>query len=230
MNNIGTNSNLDDSELGMGKIVEVHSETSAFFDMQGRAVVGRAKDVDSLINLKVNLISAGIKGFKLFYLGGLDMMISLEDEIDVSVFVLNVNIWKEWFECLDIWSGQTLAYERLAWLKIYGVPLHLAENKIFNDTASLFRKVIKGSQLSPDDWDLSYSVMGVLVDQGARISGSASILWRKKKFKIWVSEESEDWIPDCMFEEEKVKKVQESEEVAGQNGGDSKEGKESSDE
>ncbi|KAJ0683045.1 putative RNA recognition motif domain, nucleotide-binding alpha-beta plait domain superfamily [Helianthus annuus] len=208
MNNIGTNSNLDDSKLGMGKIVEVHSETSAFFDMQGRVVVGRAKDVDSLINLKVNLISAGIKGFKLFYLGGLNMMISLKDEIDAS----------------------TLAYERLAWLKIYGVPLHLAENKVFNDTASLFGKVIKGSQLSPDDWDLSYSVVGVLVDQGARISGSASILWRKKKFKIWVSEESEDWILDCMFEEERVKKVQESEEVAGQNGGDGKEGEESSDE
>ncbi|MFS7913805.1 hypothetical protein Hanom_Chr02g00146041 [Helianthus anomalus] len=70
----------------------------------------------------------------------------------------------------------------------------------------------------------------MLVDQGARISGSASIVWRKKIFKIWVSEESEDWIPDCMLEEERVKKVHESDEVAGQNVEDGIKGEESSDE
>ncbi|MFS8021790.1 hypothetical protein Hanom_Chr16g01431571 [Helianthus anomalus] len=129
------------------------------------------------------------------------MMIALEDEIDASNFILNV-FWKEWFDTLDIWSGQTLAYERIAWLKFQGVPLHLAENKVFNDIASQFGKVIKGSQLSRNDWDLSSSCVGVLVDIGSRISGSVLLKWKNKKYRVWVMEELDDWVPDCMFEEE----------------------------
>ncbi|MFS7945019.1 hypothetical protein Hanom_Chr06g00518971 [Helianthus anomalus] len=91
------------------------------------------------------------------------MFISFEDKIDASVFVLNVSLWKEWFVSLDIWPGQTLAYERLAWLKFHGV------------------------------------------DNGSSIYGSTTIMWRKKKFKVWVLEEQENWVPDCMLEEERLK-------------------------
>ncbi|KAJ0439906.1 hypothetical protein HanPI659440_Chr16g0656831 [Helianthus annuus] len=201
MKNLDKPSNPEVQELGSDMLVDVHGETSAFFDLQGRAVVGRVKDFDNLINLKVNLIKADIMGFKLHYLGGLNMMISFEDNIDASVFVLNVNMWKEWFVSLDLCSGQTLAYERLAWLKFQGVPLHLAENKVFNDIAMLFGKVVKGSQLSIDDWDLSSSYVGVLVDNGSSISGSTTLNLRKKKFKVWVLEEQEIWVPDCMLDE-----------------------------
>ncbi|KAF5760346.1 hypothetical protein HanRHA438_Chr16g0764281 [Helianthus annuus] len=205
--NLDMLSNPEVQELGSDMVVDVHGKTSAFFDLQGRAVVGRVNDFDSLINLKVNLIEADVLGFKLHYLRGLNMMISFEDDIDASVFVLNVNMWKEWFVSLDIWSGQTLAYERLAWLKFQGVPLHLAENKVFDDIASLFGKVVKGSQLSTDDWDLSSSYVGVLVDNGSSISGSVTLCWRKKKFKVWVLEEQETWVPDCMLDEVRTKKI-----------------------
>ncbi|KAJ0524307.1 hypothetical protein HanHA300_Chr09g0298951 [Helianthus annuus] len=184
-------------------MVEAHSETSAFFDMHGRAVVGRVKDIEILINLNVLFRSAVSVNFKFYYLGGLNIMVAFEDEMDVSDFILNVQLWKEWFDSLDVWSGQTLAYERIVWLKFHGVPLHLAENKVFNDIASLFGKVIKGSELSISDWDLSTSYVGILVDTGARISGSTMIVWRNKKFKVWVMEELDDWMPDCMFEDER---------------------------
>ncbi|MFS7947967.1 putative RNA-binding domain superfamily [Helianthus anomalus] len=79
----------------------------------------------------------------------------------------------------------TLAYERLAWIKFHGVPLHLAENKVFDDVASLFGNVVKGSQLSLNDWDLSTNSVGVLVDVGSRITDTL-----------------DDWVPDYLFEEE----------------------------
>ncbi|MFS8008158.1 hypothetical protein Hanom_Chr14g01269401 [Helianthus anomalus] len=114
-------------------------------------------------------------------------MINLKElfHSSASDFVLNVDLRKEWFDSLDVWSGQTLAYKRIAWLKSHGVPLHLAENKVYNDVAAMFGKVIRGSQLSSSDWDLSSCGVGVLVDSGARIS--------------------DDWIPDCLFDHEPVK-------------------------
>ncbi|KAJ0799620.1 putative RNA recognition motif domain, nucleotide-binding alpha-beta plait domain superfamily [Helianthus annuus] len=183
------------------KEVTVHNETSAFFDLQGRSVVDRTKDLDSLINLRVSLKEAGIDGFKLYYLGGFYLLLTFEDEVDATDFLLNTNLWRDWFSLLDLWSGQSLAYERIAWIKFHGVPLNLAENKVFDDMASLFGKVVKSSQLSPRDWDLSSNIVGILVDAGARVSGQVTLKWKSKSFRVWVMEELDDWVPDSLFEE-----------------------------
>ncbi|KAJ0576351.1 putative RNA recognition motif domain, nucleotide-binding alpha-beta plait domain superfamily [Helianthus annuus] len=127
------------------KEVNIHNETSAFFDLQGKAVVDKTKDLDSLINLRVSLKEMGISSFKLYYLGGFYLMLAFKYEVDAADFLLNMNLWKDWFSSLDLWSGQSLAYERIAWIKFHGVPLNLAENKVFDDVAGLFGKVVKGS-------------------------------------------------------------------------------------
>ncbi|KAM0024619.1 hypothetical protein Hdeb2414_s0022g00617861 [Helianthus debilis subsp. tardiflorus] len=218
LNKLGSSSSESGKESGPGQepLVEVHSETSAFFDLHGRAVVGRVKDIDILINLKELFQSSKVPEFKFHYLGGLNILVVFDDVIDASDFILNIQLWKDWFESLDVWSGQILAYERIAWLKFHGVPLHLAENKVFNDVAAQFGKVIKGSQLSSSDWDMSYSCVGVLVDTGARISGSTTIVWRNKKFKVWVLEERDNWIPDCLFEDKLTENINNQE--SGQEG------------
>ncbi|KAJ0667872.1 hypothetical protein HanPI659440_Chr17g0682591 [Helianthus annuus] len=172
LNNKGGVKSSEEVLGDMEKVVEVHEEISVFFDLQGRAVVGRAKDFSNLIRLKDNLREVGVSGFKLHYFGAMNMMISFEDDVDASVFVLNANMWKEWFETLDLWPGQSMAYERLAWLKFHDMPLHLAENKVFDNVASMFGKVVKGSQMSLNDWDLSTNSVGILVDSGSRITGS----------------------------------------------------------
>ncbi|MFS7917832.1 hypothetical protein Hanom_Chr03g00193801 [Helianthus anomalus] len=156
----------------------------------------------NLFRLKDNLNKARVSGFKLHYLGDMNIMISFEDDIDALAFVLNANMWKEWFETLDFGSGQSMAYERLAWLKFHDMPLHLAKNKVFNNVASVFGKIVKGSQMSLSDWDLSTNSVGILVDSGSRITGSVILKWKNKRFKVWVMEELDDWVPDCLFDEE----------------------------
>ncbi|KAI3785527.1 hypothetical protein L1987_44646 [Smallanthus sonchifolius] len=37
------------------------------------------------------------------------------------------HIWKAWFSNLTIWEGQFLDFERIAWLHVLGLPLHLWE-------------------------------------------------------------------------------------------------------
>ncbi|KAI3741087.1 hypothetical protein L1987_58754 [Smallanthus sonchifolius] len=93
-----------DEVVSEERVVNVHKETSAFFDLQGRAVVRRVKDFGCLISMKDNLSKAGVSGSKLYYLGGLIMMLAFEDDIEATDFILNVNMWKEWFASLDIWS------------------------------------------------------------------------------------------------------------------------------
>ncbi|MFS7909297.1 hypothetical protein Hanom_Chr01g00092951 [Helianthus anomalus] len=99
---------------------------------------------------------------------------------------------------LETWKGQSLAYERIAWIKIQGVPLHLVENAVFNSVGEKFGKVIKLSQLSKEDDDLSYDCLGILVGDGKPICGEANLKWSNKLFKVWVSEEPNEWILDCV--------------------------------
>ncbi|MFS7923165.1 hypothetical protein Hanom_Chr03g00257461 [Helianthus anomalus] len=51
-----------------------------------------------------------------------------------------------WFNSVDIWKGQSVAFERIAWLNIHGVPLHLSGNEIFDSVGRCFGKVIHTSQ------------------------------------------------------------------------------------
>ncbi|KAJ0804414.1 hypothetical protein HanPI659440_Chr02g0037791 [Helianthus annuus] len=184
------------------KEVEVHSETAAFFDLQGRALVGRAFDISSLTKLRTALLEAGVSELKIHYLGGLSILISFDDDITAADFLLEVNLWNKWFTSLDMWTGQSMQYERVAWLKFHGLPLHLAENKVFDDTASLFGKVIHKSQLSLSDRDLSVNYVGILVDHGERISDSVILKWRNRRYKVWITEERDNWVPDCLSEED----------------------------
>ncbi|KAF5765375.1 hypothetical protein HanRHA438_Chr15g0715431 [Helianthus annuus] len=197
------------------KEVEVHSETAAFFDLQGRAVVGRAIDLLSLRKMYNLIKEAGYSDFKIQYLGGLSLLVTFDDDIEAADFLLDVNKWNKWFSSLDMWAGQSMQYERVAWLKFHGLPLHLAENKVFDDVAGLFGKVIHGSQLSLSDKDLSVNYVGILVDHGKRIEESIVLKWKNKKYKVWIIEERDEWALDCVSEENSSERSMDEEEFRG---------------
>ncbi|KAJ0490148.1 putative RNA recognition motif domain, nucleotide-binding alpha-beta plait domain superfamily [Helianthus annuus] len=98
-----------------------------------------------------------------------------------------------------LWDGgQTLAFERVAWFNVFGVPLHLADNSVFNEIASQFGNVVKPAQLSIDDDDLSSACVGVLVGDGKEIKENINLKWKNKSYQVWISEVCDVWIPECM--------------------------------
>ncbi|MFS7932937.1 hypothetical protein Hanom_Chr04g00373751 [Helianthus anomalus] len=46
---------------------------------------------------------------------------------EADEFIINSNIWSDWFDSLDLWVRQSIPFEGVAWIKFHGVPLHLAE-------------------------------------------------------------------------------------------------------
>ncbi|KAL8223902.1 hypothetical protein R6Q57_019377 [Mikania cordata] len=50
------------------------------------------------------------------YLGGLDVLLTFPSETD---YHKNTHGWKTWF---TRWNGNPLPYERVAWVRILGVP------------------------------------------------------------------------------------------------------------
>ncbi|KAJ0679573.1 hypothetical protein HanOQP8_Chr12g0461131 [Helianthus annuus] len=126
------------------------------------------------------------------------MILRFDDEELCSNFLLDHHTWKDWFSTLDPWVCQSLPFERLAWVRILGVPIHLADNDVLNNIAEHYGRIVHGSQFNAEDGNLSLGWIGLLVGEGDRIHDQATLKWRDKQFRVWIEEELCDWAPDSI--------------------------------
>ncbi|KAJ0715736.1 putative RNA recognition motif domain, nucleotide-binding alpha-beta plait domain superfamily [Helianthus annuus] len=197
-NESSSTANIGSSSKPQEICIDLADETSAFKDLVGFALVGRCKDLSVLRNLGRMISEARIRGVSLSYMGGLSLFIKFDEEDSCTNFLLDHQTWKDWFVRLDPWECQPLPFERLAWVKVLGVPMHLSDNDVLNNIAEHFGKIVHGSQLEADDGNLSVSWIGLLVGEGERIHDHVTLKWRDKQFRVWVEEEAYDWVPDSV--------------------------------
>ncbi|KAF5787122.1 putative RNA recognition motif domain, nucleotide-binding alpha-beta plait domain superfamily [Helianthus annuus] len=183
---------------GEGLVIKISDETVVLNELIGKALVGRCKNLTVLRKLNSLLLESGSSGLWLSYMGGLSMLLNFAKEELCAKFLLDHHTWKDWFTSLDHWNCQSLPFERLAWVKIQGVPMHLAANDVLNNIAEHFGKIVHGSQLEVGDNNLSVSWIGLLVGDGNRIQGHVTLKWKNMQFRVWVEEGSSDWVPDSV--------------------------------
>ncbi|KAK9077646.1 hypothetical protein SSX86_005983 [Deinandra increscens subsp. villosa] len=153
-------------ELFGGKSVSIDKDVHAFSKLHGRAVVVRMLDLEALKS--IYLIMHGIcPGYgKVQYLGGLDLLISFKDDDLVDRFMENAGVLTDKFHSIARWEG------------------------------SKFGKVVHKAKKSETDFDLSFEYIGVLTGDGKRITEEVVLNWKSRKFRVWVTEELGEWIPD----------------------------------
>ncbi|KAJ0470271.1 hypothetical protein HanIR_Chr14g0716901 [Helianthus annuus] len=153
-------------------------------------------DLEALksIHVILNDICPGLG--KVQYLGGLSVLISFDDEKVTSLVLEAALEVLGRFSKIDVWMGQSFGFERLAWLKITGLPLQLFSREVIDVVGNSYGKIVHRAARSDGDDDLSYDYIRVLVGDGKRIAESVSLAWRDRKFSIWVAEEAGDWIPE----------------------------------
>ncbi|KAJ0535802.1 hypothetical protein HanIR_Chr09g0434611 [Helianthus annuus] len=142
------------------KTIVVPDRSRAFKDLFGLALVGRTKNLETLVDFDRLLRIAKVIVANVQYLGGLSLLISFHDEDSRNRFLDSKDIWNPWFNKLDLWSGQTLPLERVAWLKLCGILLHLFESVIMAQVGGLFGKVLFVPKSFEDDCDLSVVRVG----------------------------------------------------------------------
>ncbi|KAJ0622761.1 putative RNA recognition motif domain, nucleotide-binding alpha-beta plait domain superfamily [Helianthus annuus] len=183
---------------GREKTIVVPDRTGAFNDLIGMALVGRTVDIETLVDFDKLLRIAKCSVANLQYLGGLSLLISFHDAESAKQFMEAKEVWGPWFSKLDYWSGQSLPLERVAWLKLCGIPLHLLDVDVLGLVGESFGKILHIPKLSEVDLDLSIVRVGVLVGSSGRIIEGVSLKWKDKAFRIWVEEDSDVWVPDCL--------------------------------
>ncbi|PWA81851.1 RNA-directed DNA polymerase, eukaryota [Artemisia annua] len=130
------------------KSIKVPDNVVAFFEIRGKSLVGRVRDLKTLTCINKILVEHGF----------------------AMEFLLKKDVWCLWFSALDLWDGQPMPFERVAWIKIHGVPINLAIDEVFDDIANQLGKIIHPSQLCLEEGDIS----------------------------TWITEETRVWDPECV--------------------------------
>ncbi|KAJ0843387.1 putative RNA recognition motif domain, nucleotide-binding alpha-beta plait domain superfamily [Helianthus annuus] len=160
-----------------------------------KSLVGEAKDIDTLNDLK-NLLNEGLG---LSYLGGLKVLIHFNDAMEADAYLRKeVETWEKWFSRLYVWDGAPPIFDRVAWIKILGVPASLWDRHIFNKIGERCGRLLVKSEASSEDDNLAEERVAVLVCSGKRISDEFSISWKEHNIKIWVEEISGQWVPNFL--------------------------------
>ncbi|KAL9993720.1 putative RNA recognition motif domain, nucleotide-binding alpha-beta plait domain superfamily [Helianthus debilis subsp. tardiflorus] len=184
------------------RVLHIANEVQAFGDLIGKAVVGRALSLDVMVSLRRLMTNSGIGFHSIHYIGGLTVLLNFDNINAAGEFACSHEVRTDWFGQLDVRQGQSLPYDRIAWLKVMGVPINLVTEEVFRQIGQSLGKVVHVDGLGTEDKDLSFNRIGVLVGDGSHISDEVSLMWNEKCFKDWVQEDSADWIPDFIKTEE----------------------------
>lgn len=179
-----------------GKSVIVEDNENALSGIHGRALVARMIDLDALKNIYIILHEICPGQGKVQFIGGLSVLITFEDNKTASWVHEATKEVLGRFSSVDLWEGQTFAFERLAWIKIVGVPLHLLSSQVIKAVRNSVGKIVHSPNRSDEDDDLSYDYMGIIAGDGKRIVEEITVVWKDKTFSVWVTEEAGDWVPE----------------------------------
>ncbi|KAJ0467686.1 putative RNA recognition motif domain, nucleotide-binding alpha-beta plait domain superfamily [Helianthus annuus] len=180
------------------KSLVVPDRTVAFQDLHDLALVGRAVDLETLVDIDRLLRIARIEYSRIHYLGGLSILISFTDSGSASEFLSARTVWGPWFSRLDTWNGQSLSLERVIWLKVHGIPLHIFDPGLLDQIGGSFGKVLYLPDTLDDELDLSMVRVGVLGGESYRIREYIVLKWKDRSYRVWVEEEESIWIPDFL--------------------------------
>ncbi|KAJ0743128.1 putative RNA recognition motif domain, nucleotide-binding alpha-beta plait domain superfamily [Helianthus annuus] len=152
-----------------GKSIVIDDNISAFEDLHGRSVVVKVASLEVLRMIKGILKEMGLGEGSVHCLGGFMMLISFKTRNHATMAKDEFLGRPEQFSLVDIWEGQHLPFERIAWIKVVGLPLCVLDDRVIDNIGSFFGTVVRKPAVKSLETDSLFHFIGVLVGQGARI-------------------------------------------------------------
>lgn len=165
--------------------------------VRGRAVLAVAKSAQSVCEAKKMMELAGYSNVALSYIGGLNMLVVFKKREHANEFMMDKKlVWERFLTKVTIWNGQDVPFERIAGLKIIGMPILLRDEGNFERIGKLFGSIVCPSETVWSRSDNSTGECFVLTKEGRRIEEEITVTWNGKEYTVWVVEELKSWIPN----------------------------------
>ncbi|KAJ0724415.1 hypothetical protein HanPI659440_Chr12g0447451 [Helianthus annuus] len=185
-----------------GKVLKIDDGLEVYKNLVGFALVMRFKDLAALKRVSLVLKEMDAGEGRVQYPGSLSVLVSFKRKEEAEQVFLLAKEDVGCFAAVSRWEGQSLEFKRLAWIKIRGIPVHLLHSSVIDKVAEMFGKIMHRPTRSEEDADLSNEYIGVLVGEGRRIVDEVTVVWRERRYKVWVEEESGDWVPEFIDDDQ----------------------------
>ncbi|KAI3511170.1 hypothetical protein L1887_18314 [Cichorium endivia] len=167
-------------------------------ETNGPVLIGEAYNLDHLSTFHEYMDV----GLKIKYLGGLTLALDFGNSIKAKQFLSDINRWKNWFKTLQDGDVGEIQYERIACLKIVGLPITLWDEENFSRIASKYGRVVNPFNFIYNRADWSMGKVGVLTSRRSWINEEVSVMANGRIFHVGVVEYTDDWSPfrPCPFD------------------------------
>ncbi|GJV79827.1 RNA-directed DNA polymerase, eukaryota, partial [Tanacetum coccineum] len=108
----------------------------------GNFVMGEVKNFSSINNIHILLANEGFPNAKVVYLGGMWVMLELPSLSSKDNIMKHVGV-ASWFHCLTNAQPEFVSRERIVWVDIEGVPLHVWSCNTFTKIGSKWGEVLE---------------------------------------------------------------------------------------
>ncbi|KAJ0575380.1 hypothetical protein HanIR_Chr05g0212101 [Helianthus annuus] len=161
-----------------------------------KALIGEVKELEYLEKMDQFRQDVEDWGIELKYMGGLKVLLAFKSRETAEDYQkLNYEQWTEWFARLYLWDGNPPVFDRVAWIKVTGVPLTLWDRHLFNKIGERCGRLLVKSEVSFSDVVVSEDTMAVLTQSGRRIEAEIKVKWGNQNCTIWVNEVERNWYP-----------------------------------
>nr|KAJ0201521.1 hypothetical protein LSAT_V11C600309740 [Lactuca sativa] len=114
---------------------------------------------------------------------------------DVKDFLSKNNYWGEWFKEFRFGKALEGTFDRIAWIKIVGLPAKFWNEENFSKIACEFGKVAAPIEILPSIQDLSIGNVCILTGSKRRINDEVLVEYDRNILKVGVIESEFDWSP-----------------------------------
>ncbi|KAM0026099.1 hypothetical protein Hdeb2414_s0020g00554211 [Helianthus debilis subsp. tardiflorus] len=170
--------NVDKGSRAENVEVMIDASVKALGSRHNKSIIARTRDFNTLVTIKHLLAGAGNGDVEIQNAGGFNHLLVFGSNSLAADFLKHDRVSKVWFSHADLWVGKAIAFERVAWLRVRGVTLHLFCDEVLSSVCGRFGIVVKPPQISEDDGDLSMVCVGVLVGEGSRIIEEITLSWQ----------------------------------------------------
>ncbi|CAH1420761.1 unnamed protein product [Lactuca virosa] len=162
----------------------------------GKILTREVKTLDHLGHLPALISIHSEVGAKVKYAGGMKAIIEFDSSTLAKNFLNNENNWRGIFNYLKYGEDDEYNFERVACIRIVGLPIRLWCEENFSAIVHKFGKIIVPFDHIEDRLDLSVVKVGILTGMKKKINEVIRIEAEGKIFDFGVVEyEDEPWFP-----------------------------------
>lgn len=144
----GTEGQLSRKTLGVNSLASLTYEPSkGKFEWLQKCMVGTLRELQNGYTFQDKLHMHGLYTVNATPMVGNQVLLSVDEEDSIREIIVAEKSWfNVWFEEISHWTHDVVSRQRFAWLRIFGILLHVWEEDFFKHLASNF-----GTYLSVDE-------------------------------------------------------------------------------